>query len=366
LAYPVNPAVLQTDIVEHGSTFDHAILDFSASIICQPLPLEKLLTGLELHRYPDSESTAFKSAAAGFTGLKVENILPGSGSSEIFLYLALAYINNESRVGALEPAYGEYRRVTQLAGGTCLTFKLAENNDFKIDLQLLQEWVERERIDVFFLTNPNNPTGQLLKQDDLLQLLAEFPRVLFIIDLAYHDYTGEKLDYRRLTADNVFLVHSLTKNCGLAGLRCGFTSSTAENIMNLNRIRLPWNLNSLAQAAGCWVLENHALCLRKVSELKQEADSLRNFIAGSGYSTIASQTDYFLVKCENPDFIASELLKRGIKVRNTASQGLPGYLRITVKEPEQNLIFRQRWLEICVEIGCNQSLRLNCDKNKIR
>jgi histidinol-phosphate aminotransferase len=310
------------------------VLDFS---VCTnpcgpPDGLEKSLTETNWERYPDSESTELKARLAEKLGVAVTNLIVGSGSTELFRLVTTAYLDEGSLVLIIQPTYGEYELSCRIAGAEIITLSGREEDNFYINPLEIAEMIKQHRPSGVFLCNPNNPTGQYMERQDIERILQAAPETLVVLDEAYLAFTDNAWSTVDLIdRDNLLILRSMTKDYALAGLRLGYGIADEKIISILHKVKPPWNVNTVAQRAGTFVLENDEY----LEHCQQEVAGAKNYLIENlqrlGLAVLPSQTNFFLVRVGNAAAFRQELLKKGILVRDAASFGLPNYIRLAAR-----------------------------------
>jgi histidinol-phosphate aminotransferase len=310
------------------------VLDFSANTNpFQPSSaVRAALANIPLDRYPDRDALGFRSAGAEVLGVPVERILAGNGASELIWLAALAFIRPGDSVLIVGPTYSEYARAAALMGGEVTTWRAREENRFEPDPRAVAVELERRRPRAVFVCNPNNPTGAAFDPDALTALAARCPATLFVVDEAYLPFALGLRSVLTAPAGNVLVLRSLTKDCGLAGLRLGYAVGPEPVIEALHRAQPPWSVNTLAQAAGVIVMREAP----SLTPLQQAQETLRTRLTALGLRPMPSAAPFFLVRVGDGAAFRRSLLVRRILVRDCASFGLPEYVRISPRRPEEN------------------------------
>jgi histidinol-phosphate aminotransferase len=189
--------------------------------------------------------------------------------------------------------------------------------------------IRQHRPKGIFLCNPNNPTGQYLSREEVRKILSMAKDSLVILDEAYIAFTEDTwASVDLIDWGNLVILRSMTKDYALAGLRLGYAVAAESIISVLKRVRPPWNVSSVAQAAGVFALKADGyldMCGRKIKEAKE---FLVKELSGLGLSPLPSQANFFLVKVGDAARFRQALLKKGILVRDCTSFGLSGYIRL--------------------------------------
>jgi histidinol-phosphate aminotransferase len=221
-------------------------------------------------------------------------------------------------------------------GADVSTLGTHEDTCFLLDLDEVNQHLDVLHPRLVFLCNPNNPTGTALPAKVILGWAREYPRTLFVVDEAYLPFAGGVASVLPEAGANILVLRSLTKDLGLAGLRLGYAVGAEALIVSLRRVQPPWSVNALAQAAGVVALADLAHtshCLEQIKAAKQE---LVRGLAIRGLAAHPSVTHFFLVRVGHGGKFRQQLLKRGILVRDCASFGLPAWVRIAARRPEDN------------------------------
>jgi L-threonine-O-3-phosphate decarboxylase len=336
-------AIAAADQVVHGG-LDHAelerlglrpdeVIDFSVNTNpCGPSPAA-LAAAREanLGRYPDREALALRRALAAELGVELEQILVGNGSAELIWLLALAFLRPGDRGFVLEPTFGEYRAACRLLGAEVVEWR-AEGPEFGVDAAAVAEWLKGVRPRLGFVCNPNNPTGTWLSRSELELLLGGMHDGLLVVDEAYLDLAGRDSPALELLADGRLVVlRSMTKDFGLPGLRLGYALGAPPVIRALAGAQPPWSVNAAAQAAGLAALgdRDHVDAGRRAAA--ETRAYLVSRLEALGYRCVPSASNFWLVEVGDAAALRGRLLERGILVRDCASFGLPGHIRLAAR-----------------------------------
>lgn len=295
--------------------------------------------GAKLHRYPDGGSTALRQALGAKFGLDAARIVCGNGSDDLLGLLVQAYGGPGTELLMSEHGFSIYEIAGKLAG--CTVIKAAERN-LTTDVDALLAAVTTAT-KMVFIANPNNPTGTLLPQAEMQRLRDGLPAdVLLVIDAAYAEYV-EDADYdpgvKLVDAgENVVMTRTFSKIFGLGGARLGWCYAPTSITDVLNRMRMPFNVNNVAMAAGIAALAEPGWLEAGRAHNTQAKRRLSERLAQAGLDVRPSAANFILVKFvgEERAIAADEFLRsRGIIVRRVKSYGLPEYLRITIGTDEE-------------------------------
>lgn len=312
------------------------VLDFSANTNPYgPSPaVAAAVAAVPLDRYPDRECLDLRAALADHLGVPAERILAGNGAAELIWLAALAFVRPGSRVLVVGPTFGEYARAAALMGGRVALWQAREDAGFAVTPGAVADRLDTLRPAVAFLCNPNNPTGTVVPADALTAWAGQHPRTLFVVDEAYRPFAPGLPS--ALGPDNVLVIRSMTKDCGLAGLRLGYTVGPKPIVAALRRAQPPWSVNAPAQAAGVAALRDRAHRRRSLEQLAEVRHALVADLAGMGLIAVPSATHFFLLRVGDGAAFRAALLWRGVLVRDCASFGLPPYVRVSTRLPADN------------------------------
>ncbi|MGA2368140.1 MAG: histidinol-phosphate transaminase [Dehalococcoidia bacterium] len=308
------------------------VLDFSTC--CNPYgppkQLRRAIREINSSLYPDPDSTKLVRALAKKMGINQDNLIAGSGSTEIIRLAAAAYLGPGDSVVMPAPTYGEYELACRIVNSHVIKFILNEKDGFKLNAAEFAAFAKYHKPAGIFLCNPNNPTGQYLSYDHVYMIIQDFPDSLVVLDEAYIAFTGSAWDsLKLLKSPNLLIVRSMTKDFALAGLRLGYGIAQKSIIDALKKVRPPWNVNSPAQQAGLMALscDDYILsCCERINRCKLY---LSGELIKLGLKVIPSQTNFFIFKTGDAAGFKSRLLERGFMVRDCTSFGLPGYIRVS-------------------------------------
>jgi histidinol-phosphate aminotransferase len=326
--------------VPHGSTHRADVVDFSSSVIPLALPLEEIINCSDFFRYPDTSSTELRDVLSRNLNVAPHNIVCGNGASELIWLVGLAYLSAQSIAGALAPTFGEYQRISNIMGAQYKPFRLEEEDNFKTNVDTLSEWIEQNSVSVFFLCNPNNPTGHYISTSQIESLVLKNPRCLFVVDFAYVDYTADVLPLSHwVSIPNLISLFSLTKAFGIAGMRSGYAIGCDSLIRALNLVRPPWNMNVLAQKASAYLIQHKQHYSNIIESYRTEAQHFINNLEALGQKVIPSNTDYFMLKTQDSREFKRKMLHKGFLVRELESMGCPHFVRINICSRNENSLF---------------------------
>lgn len=288
---------------------------------------------IKTNRYPDPEAKELRKVMAKRWGISLDNILHGNGSDELIHYIITTF---GGPVLYPVPTFSMYGIISRALGEKTIEVPLTK--EFDIDLPETLKRIKREKPKLVFLSSPNNPTGNCLSSEAILKITKD-SRAIVVIDEAYQPFASKKgflpllKDYR-----NLLIIRTLSK-IGLAALRVGFLIGDKEIIGEINKVRLPFNVNSYSQAIALRILRERGLIERAVKRIVYERERLFSVMSSiRGIKPYPSEANFILFKVKNPDVVYKGLLKKGILIRNMDNQ-IKGCLRVTVGSEKENSLF---------------------------
>jgi histidinol-phosphate aminotransferase len=298
----------------------------------------------EAGRYPDGNGFELKAAITAKYGVPAEWITLGNGSNDILELAAHAFVQPGQSVIYAQYSFAIYALATQAVGGRALVI---DAKNYGHDLDAMAAAIADDTR-LIFIANPNNPTGTFLPGEQIEAFLKRVPpNVVVVLDEAYTEFLPAELQYDSIAwvgrYPNLLVSRSMSKVYGLAGLRIGYGIAQAGITDLLNRIRQPFNVNSMAQAAAIAALRDDAFVQRSA---KLNADGYRQLTTAfeaMGIEYVPSLGNFVLIKV-GEDLGASArvnlaLLKQGVIVRPVGNYGLPQWLRISIGLPQENDVF---------------------------
>lgn len=297
---------------------------------------------MEIARYPDGNGFTLKTALAQRHGVELSQIVLGNGSNDVLELTARAFLTPQSSAVYSQHAFAVYPLATQAVGARGIE---AKAKDFGHDPEALLDAIEDDTR-ILFIANPNNPTGTLMDPPELLGLIERVPEnVLVVLDEAYTEYLPEahKSDsigwLKRFP--NLVVSRTFSKAYGLAGLRVGFALASPRVADMLNRVRQPFNVNSLAQAAAVAAMEDTAFLDECLEINRAGMIQLTEGFRRLGLDYIPSHGNFVAVRVGNAAAVNRSLLRQGVIVRPVANYGMPEHLRISIGLEGENKVFLQ-------------------------
>lgn len=298
----------------------------------------------DLGRYPDANGFELKAALATRYKVKPEQITLGNGSNDILELAAKAFLSQGTNAVFSQYAFAVYPLATQGCGAQS---KVVPALDYGHDLQGFLKAID-SNTHLVFLANPNNPTGTFLNQTQLLEFLQQVPKhIPVVLDEAYNEFLRPEQQYDATQwidrFPNLLVSRSFSKAYGLAGLRVGYSVSSPEVADLLNRVRQPFNVNSIALAAAQAALNDTEFLQESYALNQAGLKQISEGVAALGLEYIPSAGNFVLVKVgQAPDAgarVFDALQRLGVIVRPVGNYGLPQWLRISVGTQAENATF---------------------------
>jgi len=292
----------------------------------------------EIARYPDGNGFELKQALANRYGVDMGSIVLGNGSNDVLELVALAFLGPGRAAVMSQHAFAVYPLATQARGARSIV--LAAKN-YGHDLEAMARAIDDETY-VVWVANPNNPTGTFAPPEEMEAFLRRVPeRVLVVLDEAYNEYLPGDLRADSVKwlkrHPNLVLTRTFSKAYGLAGLRVGYAFAHASVADIMNRVRQPFNVNSIALAAATAALDDMEFVARSYAENLQGLRQLEQGAKRLGLDYIPSYGNFITVRVGKAAEIYRRLLRRGVIVRPVGGgYELPEHLRVSVGTPEEN------------------------------
>src|SRR4030043_557572 len=290
---------------------------------------------IKTNRYPDPGARSLKNIISKIFKIKSDNILVGNGSDELIYYLITTF---GGPVLYPIPTFSMYGIITQAIGEKRIEIPLDE--EFDLDLEKILKAIKIQKPKLIFLSSPNNPTGNCFSSERMLRIIGSTSSLsIVVVDEAYPPFASDK-GFKPLLKDfeNLVIMRTLSK-IGLAGLRVGFLIANKKIINEVNKVRLPFNLNSLSQAIAVEALKDKKTLQSHINAIVSEREKLFNEMEKiSGMQPYPSEANFILFRVSNSDRVYKSLLRKGVLVRNMKGV-VDSCLRGTVGTPGENKIF---------------------------
>jgi len=329
-------------------------------------------------RYPDFDPKELLEALARFSGWRADGILAGNGSNEAIQALLLVTVSPGTKVVIPEPTFTLYALMTTILGGEAVRVPMLREpslgmtrppaaaqsktlrmtGGFAYDVEALLHSREENRASVTIVCSPNNPTGTILSIADV-ERLCQAGDGLVVIDEAYHEFSGETVVPLLARHPNLVVLRTFSKAMALAGLRVGYLLASPELVREINKARLPYNVNFFSSMAALAALEEKEAIGASVRRLVAERDRLLARLADlPGVRAFSSHANFFLLEClsADPRAVFASMLRRGVLVRDVTSYPmLSRCLRVSVGTEAENDAFLHALGTALTEAGMDPS-----------
>ena len=299
------------------------------------MAIKKAVAGL--NRYPDGSGYYLSQALAKKYDVNISQLILGNGSNELIELVVRTFVQPGDEVISADPSFVVYRMIAQAAGGTNVIVPLKDNRH---DLDVMADRIT-ERTKIIFIANPNNPTGTMNTTAEMNRLMNQAPdHVIVAVDEAYYEYVTradypDSLDYLK-AAKNVLALRTFSKIYGLAGLRIGYGITTPEIAELMNKVRQPFNTNSLGQIGALAALADRKHVEKSIAINSEGKQFLYQSFDRLGISYLPTETNFILFEApvDGPELYVT-LLKTGVIIRPMGGKKL----RITIGLPDENKRF---------------------------
>ena len=299
------------------------------------------LRDVDINRYPDSNAEKLKKKITDVMSIPDGvSIMLGNGSDELIQIIALAMAEPGRTFIAPEPSFVMYKSIATTVGVNFIGVPL--NDDYSLSENDILEAIETHQPAVIFLAYPNNPTGNSFDDNIIIDVTKNAPG-LVIIDEAYHAFSGKSFITRLSQFDNLLVMRTLSK-AGLAGLRLGFLTGLNEWLVEFEKLRLPYNVNSLSQASAEFMLTHHEVLDNQAQKICQNRDHLYSkLLAINGIEVWPSDANFIMFRTlkKPADEIYNGLMQNGILIKqlHNSHPTLNNCLRVTVGASNENSKF---------------------------
>lgn len=289
------------------------------------------------NRYPDPNQTELKKVLSKIKGISTKNIFLGNGSDEILDMIFRVFCEpNVDNVIINTPTFGMYKVLSDINNIICK--KILLNTDFQLNIDDIVKGIDKQT-KVIFICSPNNPTGNLIKKEDIFTLVKNL-NIIVVIDEAYIDFTNVNSWLNEVEKHkNLIVTQTLSKAYGMAGLRLGICYANEVVIEFLKKIKMPYNVNILTQINAIKYLENETLIQNKIQKIITDKKVLIKELSKIRLvrKIYPSDTNFLLVKVDDANKRYQQLVDNGIVVRNRTNEPLcENCLRITVGTKDEN------------------------------
>ena len=302
--------------------------------------IAKALMDININQYPDTDCNQLRGMLAKELMVSEEELLVGCGSDQLIVMLLNAFIDKGDKILTSSPTFTMYKISNQIVGGTTVEIPLKE--DFAFDYYDFIKGIKKENPKIVFITNPNNPTGGIIPREQIIKII-EHSNAIVVVDEAYHEFYQESVIDLTSYYSNLVVLRTLSKAYGLAGARVGYSVASKELTGLIKRVKPPYNVSSLDQAAARVCLANKPLFEGIIEEIilqrERLALELRKFADIRVYESFGN---FLLLRYVKAKELYQYLLDKGIVIRFFGNEGaLENCIRISIGTAEENTILME-------------------------
>lgn len=311
-----------------------------------------------LNRYPDVGALRLREKIAGRFNKNIDNVIVGSGSEGIMAVILRSFLLEGEEIISSKNTFIGFQVLARGRNNTYIEVPM-KDKVYEFDLDTMKKLVS-EKTKIIYLCNPNNPTGTIIRKNELINFLKDIPETtLVIIDEAYFEYAREFEDYPdslEYNFSNVITLRTFSKIYGIAGIRIGYGFATKEIVEILLKVKLPFEPNNLAQEGAIAALDDFEF-IEKSLETNREgyrlvSEELSRMLKKTPFKFVPSYANFVMIELineENVNYFNSELIKRGVIIRPLKPFGLASCIRVTIGTEEENRAFLKHFEELLAE-----------------
>ena len=298
---------------------------------------------LSLNLYPDSNANVLRSKLSAYINVAESQILVGNGSSEMIELILKTFIESDNVVLGFDPSFSMYAIYTKIYNGRYIG--VPSKTDFKLDIDDMIDYAKTYQPKLIFLCSPNNPTGQIIPQTDIVKLIKSTD-ALICLDEAYIEFSENADSMMSMVDefDNLMVIRTFSKAFGLAGIRLGYLVSNQNIVNELYKVKSPYNLNAVTQNLGIYALSQ----IEKVNNYTKNIIEQRFFVekalAKLNLKVYSSEANFIFFQSLEPN-LYNKLIDKDIRIR-AFSDNLKNYYRVTIGSPDENKQFIKAMKEI--------------------
>ena len=328
------PGLVKLDAMENPYQWPAELMD----------PLLQILREIPVNRYPDSHAHVLKEKIRECFSIPADlSIMLGNGSDELIQILAMSLSGTERVFMAAEPGFAMYRMISNVVGAQYVALPL-RNDTFELDIARNLEMIEQYRPALLFIAYPNNPTGNLFSQENIIRIIEMAPGMV-VIDEAYQAFSGASFLAQMQKYEHVVLMRTLSKS-GMAGLRLGYLLGHPDILSELEKVRLPYNINVLSQVTAEFMLQHHDVLQAQAENICRDRELLLQELETiAAIKVWPSSCNFLIFRCtQHPAMDIYQGLKtQGILIKNMHGQHpqLENCLRVTIGTPGENRLFTE-------------------------
>ena len=299
-----------------------------------PEEIQDVVARTAFNHYPEGSSLELRRALGEYVGAPAEKIVMGCGSDELIKMAAEIFLSPGDAVVIHTPTFSEYGVAARICSAVIHT--VPSDPDFSIDIDAIIAKANDVKAKMVFLCVPNNPTGTIITREQVLAVLNGTEAIV-VCDEAYQEFCGITLVQEAQQEDRLIVLRTLSKAFGLAGLRVGYAVCTEKMADGLNRVRMPYNLNSLTQGFACLALKHRERVAELVESICSERDRLYKEASKiPDLEIFPSGTNFLLFRTPQANNVAQRLEDQGMLTRLFSQEQMKNCLRINIGTPDNN------------------------------
>lgn len=288
-----------------------------------------------LNRYPNDRCDKLRKKLGEKYNKDPDEILLGNGSSELIELVMKAYLEAGESVVSLSPSFSMYEVFTIIHKGKYEAYVLEDME--KVNVKDFIEFASKVKPKIIILSNPNNPTGNLIPRKDIIEIIKSVDAMV-ILDEAYIEFSDYPKEDDTREFENLIVLRTFSKAVGLAGIRLGYMIANKKIIGYINKVRSPYNVNILSQEIGIKALEEEEINDSNIEIIKKEREKMKAFLEENGIYPLESQANFLFFPASEDIYEALE--KEAILIRKFGGR-LEGYYRLTIGKPEENQLVKK-------------------------
>lgn len=284
--------------------------------------------------YPDDNYTDLKKAIADYIGCKTKNISVGNGSSELLDLCVKTFVDTNELILSLDPTFSMYSIYAKIVNSRYIG--AGEGNDFIVDVDDVIKSIKENNPKLTIVCNPNNPTGTVIKREKVLEIVKSTDEIV-IVDEAYMEFCEESIVGEIENYKNLIVVKTLSKAFSMAGIRTGYLLANEELVKTVEKVRPPYNLNSISAFLATKALQQKDKMLVYVNQVKKEREKVYKSLLDMGIKAFPSGANFVFFYCDDKD-LEDKLVKEDVLIRKFGGK-LDNHYRVTIGTNKENNAF---------------------------
>lgn len=287
-----------------------------------------------LNVYPDDNYADLKNAIADYIGCKTQNISVGNGSSELLDLCVKTFVDTNELILSLDPTFSMYSIYAKIVNSRYIG--AGQDNDFIVDVDDVIKSIKENNPKITIVCNPNNPTGAVIKKDKVLEIVKSTDEIV-IVDEAYMEFGEESVVGEIENYKNLIIVKTLSKAFSMAGIRTGYLLANEELVKTVEKVRPPYNLNSISAFLATKALQQKDKMLVYVNQVKKEREKVYKSLLDMGIKAFPSGANFVFFYCDDKD-LEDKLVKEDVLIRKFGGK-LDNHYRVTIGTNKENNAF---------------------------